>query len=93
MRGPKVAEKFNFNKGLLILEDIINKMESGDLSLEESLKYFEEGVKIHRQCHTALSDAEQRISVLSESDNYNEENIPHEISTDAYLDIQASVNS
>ena len=67
------AEKFNFNKGLLKLEDIINKMESGDLSLEESLKYFEEGVKIHRQCHTALSDAEHRISVLSESDNYNEE--------------------
>ena len=48
-------------------------MESGELSLEESLKYFEEGVKIHRQCHTALSDAEQRISILSESDNYNEE--------------------
>ena len=67
------AEKFNFNKGLLKLEDIINKMESGDLSLEESLKYFEEGVKIHRQCHTALSDAEHRISVLSESDNYNKE--------------------
>jgi len=67
------AEKFNFNKGLLKLEEIINKMESGDLSLEESLKYFEEGVKIHRQCHTALSDAEHRISVLSESDNYNEE--------------------
>ena len=67
------AEKFNFNKGLLKLEDIINKMESGDLSLEESLKCFEEGVKIHRQCHTALSDAEHRISVLSESDNYNEE--------------------
>ena len=67
------AEKFNFNKGLLKLEEIISKMESGDLSLEESLKYFEEGVKIHRQCHTALSDAEHRISVLSESDNYNEE--------------------
>ena len=48
------AEKFNFNKGLLKLEEIISKMESGDLSLEESLKYFEEGVKIHRQCHTAL---------------------------------------
>jgi exodeoxyribonuclease VII small subunit len=67
------AEKFNFNKGLFKLEEIISKMESGDLSLEESLKYFEEGVKIHRQCHTALSDAEHRISVLSESDNYNEE--------------------
>ena len=55
------------------LEEIINKMESGELSLEDSLKYFEEGVKIHRQCHTALTDAEQRISVLSDSDNYIEE--------------------
>jgi exodeoxyribonuclease VII small subunit len=68
-----MAEKFNFNNGLLKLEEIINKMESGELSLEDSLKYFEEGVKIHRQCHTALSDAEQRISILSESDNYTEE--------------------
>ncbi len=42
-----MAEKFNFNKGLSKLEEIINKMDSGELSLEESLKYFEEGVKIH----------------------------------------------
>ena len=68
-----MTDKFNFNKGLSQLEEIINKMESGELSLEDSLKYFEEGVKIHRQCHTALTDAEQRISVLSESDNYSEE--------------------
>jgi exodeoxyribonuclease VII small subunit len=68
-----MKDKFNFNKGLLQLEDIITKMESGELSLEDSLKYFEEGVKIHRQCHTALTDAEQRISVLSDIDNYTEE--------------------
>ena len=68
-----MTDKFNFNKGLSQLEEIINKMESGELSLEDSLKYFEEGVKIHRQCHTALTDAEQRISVLSDNDNYSEE--------------------
>jgi len=68
-----MTDKFNFNKGLLELEEIIHKMESGELSLEDSLKYFEEGVKIHRQCHTALTDAEQRISVLTETDNYSEE--------------------
>ena len=68
-----MTDKFNFNKGLLQLEEIINKMESGELSLEDSLKYFEEGVKIHRQCHTALTDAEQRIRVLSDTDNYSEE--------------------
>ena len=39
-----MAEKFNFNKGLSKLEEIINKMDSGELSLEESLKYFEEAV-------------------------------------------------
>ena len=68
-----MTDKFNFNKGLSQLEEIINKMESGELSLEDSLKYFEEGVKIHRQCHTALTDAEQRISVLNDTENYTEE--------------------
>ena len=68
-----MTDKFNFNKGLLQLEEIINKMESGELSLEDSLKYFDEGIKIHRQCHTAQTYAEKRISVLSESDNYSEE--------------------
>ena len=68
-----MTDKFNFNKGLLELENIISKMESGELSLEDSLKNFEEGVKIHRKCHTALLDAEQRINILTEQDNYNEE--------------------
>ena len=68
-----MTDKFNFNKGLLELESIISKMESGELSLEDSLKNFEEGVKIHRKCHTALMDAEQRINILTEQDNYNEE--------------------
>ena len=68
-----MAEKFNFNKGLSKLEEIINKMDSGDLSLEDSLKFFEEGVKIHRQCQSALKDAEQRIRILSERYEYNEE--------------------
>ncbi len=68
-----MSSKFDFNEGLSQLEEIIGKMESGDLSLEESLKYFEKGIKLHRQCHIALSSAEQRISVLSEEDNYTED--------------------
>ena len=69
-----MGSKFDFNKGLAELELIINKMESGDLSLEDSLKYFEKGVKLHRQCHSALTDAEQRVNILSEEDNYSKEN-------------------
>ena len=68
-----MGKKFDFNKGLAELEVIINKMESGDLSLEDSLKYFEKGVKLHRQCHSALTDAEQRVNKLSEEDNYSKE--------------------
>ena len=68
-----MGNKFDFNKGLVELEVIINKMESGDLSLEDSLKYFEKGVKLHRQCHGAITDAEQRVNMLNEEDNYSEE--------------------
>ena len=68
-----MGNKFDFNKGLAELEVIINKMESGDLSLEDSLKYFEKGVKLHRKCHSALTDAEQRVNILSEEDNYKTE--------------------
>ena len=68
-----MGNKFDFNEGLAELEVIINKMESGDLSLEDSLKYFEKGVKLHRQCHGALTDAEQRVNMLNEEDNYSEE--------------------
>tara|TARA_B100000953_G_C17951340_1_gene400038 strand:+ start:74 stop:298 length:225 start_codon:yes stop_codon:yes gene_type:complete len=68
-----MSNKFDFNKGLAELEVIISKMESGSLSLEDSLKYFEKGVKLHRQCHSALTDAEQRVNVLSEEDNYSKE--------------------
>ena len=68
-----MSNKFDFNKGLAELEVIINKMESGELSLEDSLKYFEKGVKLHRQCHTALTEAEQKVNILSEEDNYSKE--------------------
>ena len=68
-----MGDKFDFNKGLAELEVIINKMESGDPILEHALKSFEKGVKLHRQCHSALTDAEQRVNILSEEDNYSKE--------------------
>jgi exodeoxyribonuclease VII small subunit len=65
-----MTKKFDFNKGLLELEGIVKTMESGDLSLEDSLKYFEQGVQLTRQCQSALSAAEQKISLLSADDDY-----------------------
>lgn len=54
----------DFEKKLHRLEDIVQKMEKGDLSLEESLKLFEEGVKLSRECHVRLTEAESKIKVL-----------------------------
>lgn len=54
----------NFEITLNELETIIEKMESGQLSLEESLRYFENGIKLSRLCQTALRDAEQKVQLL-----------------------------
>ncbi len=70
MEKGNMTKKFDFNKGLLELESIVKTMESGDLSLEDSLKYFEQGVQLTRQCQSALSEAEQKIALLSADDNY-----------------------
>lgn len=54
----------DFEKKLSRLETIVEKMEAGELSLEDSLKLFEEGVKLSRECNTQLNDAEQKVKVL-----------------------------
>lgn len=54
----------DFEKKLNRLEEIVTKMETGDLSLDESLKMFEEGVKLSRECNSQLAQAEQKVKVL-----------------------------
>jgi len=56
----------NFERSLSDLESIILKMESGKLSLEESLANFETGVKLARQCEKVLREAEQKVQILVE---------------------------
>jgi len=53
-----------FEHSLNDLETIVKKLEDGDLPLEESLKLFEEGVKLSRECRERLTSAERRIEVL-----------------------------
>ena len=68
-----MSKKFDFNQGIDELEEIVKKMESGDLSLEESLEYFSKGVALTKQCQSALNEAEQKIAVLSSEDNFQSE--------------------
>ncbi len=54
----------DFEKKLSKLEEIVTKMEKGDLALEDSLKFFEEGIKLSRECHAQLNEAEQKVKKL-----------------------------
>ena len=69
---------FPFEATLEKLEGIVETMESGDLSLEESLRAFEEGIQLTRACQQALSDAKQQIDVLIEKNG--------ELTTEPMLD-------
>ncbi len=55
---------FQFEKSLAELEQLVQKMEQGDISLEDSLKHFEKGVQLTRACQTALKEAEQKVALL-----------------------------
>ena len=57
----------SFEDALAELETLVEKMETGDLSLEESLAAFERGVKLTRRCQSALKAAELKVKVLTES--------------------------
>lgn len=54
----------DFEKKMARLEEIVTKMEGGDMSLEDSLKAFEEGVKLSRECNQQLAQAEQKVKLL-----------------------------
>ena len=68
----KALETLNFEKSISELEILVNQLEKGELSLEESLKQFEQGINLARQCQTMLQQAEQKIEQLS-NDNYKQD--------------------
>ena len=55
----------SFESALAELEQLVEKMEGGDLTLEESLKSFEQGVALTRLCQKALDEAEQKVEILT----------------------------
>ena len=63
MSAKKQAD-FDFEAALEQLEELVASMEDGELSLEDSLEAFEKGIKLTRECQTALKNAEQKVQVL-----------------------------
>ena len=68
---PKKTNVINFEKTFSELEELVKKMEGGDLSLEESLQYFERGILLTKNCQQALNKAEQKVRILLEKNNKN----------------------
>jgi exodeoxyribonuclease VII small subunit len=62
-----MQKKHNFENALKRLEEIIQKLESGELSLDESLKLFEEGIELSRLCTKKLSETESKVEKLIKS--------------------------
>ena len=69
----KKQSKFDFEQALEDLEELVTSMEDGELSLEESLQAFEKGIKLTRECQTALKNAEQKVQVLLNESGDTEE--------------------
>jgi len=57
--------KEKFEDALNKLEKIVSKLEEGDIPLEESLKLFEEGIRLSRFCNQKLDEAEKKVEILS----------------------------
>jgi exodeoxyribonuclease VII small subunit len=64
MTTDQINNAFNFEASLAELETLVQQMEQGDLTLEDSLAAFERGISLTRGCQTALAQAEQNVNVL-----------------------------
>lgn len=75
----KEESKTTFEESMKNLETIVTELEKGDLSLDDSVEKFEEGIKISKECNKILESAEKKISILLQNDGeITEENFVEE---------------
>ena len=63
-KKPEPAKKHDFEFSLSRLEEIVGKLESANLSLDDAMKLFEEGVQLSRDCQKYLEQAEGKVEIL-----------------------------
>ena len=71
-KSAKKADSLNFEGAMLELEELVERMEQGDQSLEDSLKDFERGIALTRNCQKSLQETEQKIQQLIEKSGQDE---------------------
>jgi exodeoxyribonuclease VII small subunit len=62
----KIAKPLDFETAIAELEQLVETMEQGEVSLEDSLKHFERGIELTRTCQKALQEAEQKVQILTQ---------------------------
>ncbi|MBD7977722.1 MULTISPECIES: exodeoxyribonuclease VII small subunit [Pseudomonas] len=72
----------DFEQSLADLQQLVERLESGELSLEDSLSAFEQGIRLTRDCQSALGQAEQKVQVLLERDGETQ-SVPFDADEDA----------
>jgi exodeoxyribonuclease VII small subunit len=77
-----MAEEWTFEKAMTRLEYIVNQLESGKCTLDESLKLFEEGTKLTAFCSKALKTAEQKIIKLTSADTSDKQSENNPVAKD-----------
>ena len=63
-KKPEPQKKPDFERSLARLEEVVRKLESPQLSLDEAMKLFEEGVALSRECQKQLEEAEGKVEIL-----------------------------
>ena len=77
------TQKINFESSIAELEKLVEKMEGGEFSLEESLKQFENGIALARSCQQALREAEQKVFQLTTDEQGSAQLTPFEPSEES----------
>lgn len=76
--GPNNPAAPNFEAALKRLEEIVRKLEGGDLPLDTALELFQEGIQLSRLCNAKLDEAERRVEILLKNDSGQPRAVPFE---------------
>lgn len=68
-KEKKLTPKISFEDALKDLEEIADRLESGDMGLDDSIREFEKGIKLARFCQQKLEEAERKIEILQKGDD------------------------
>lgn len=79
---PPATDPVDFEKSMTELEALVERLEHGELPLEESLRAFERGVALTRSCQQALRQAEQKVELLLARADGTEERVPFDAPED-----------